>query len=49
MIKVSMVCKLIGHKFQDTVVIRRDGDFYEVNDARYCRQCGTVHAEHLAS
>jgi len=47
-IELSMVCKLIGHKFQDTVVIRKDGDF-EVNDARYCRQCGTVHAEQLAS
>jgi hypothetical protein len=46
---MSMVCRIVGHKFQDTVVIRKDGDFYEIDDARYCRQCGVVHAKPLAS
>ena len=44
MIEMSMVCQLLGHWFQDTYVILPDGDFYEVNDARYCRLCGLVHA-----
>jgi hypothetical protein len=38
-----MVCRLIGHQFSNTYVIREDGDFFEVKDARYCRLCGTVH------
>ncbi|MGD0177121.1 MAG: hypothetical protein ABSC50_09895 [Candidatus Bathyarchaeia archaeon] len=38
-----MVCKLIGHQFRNTYVIDEDGDFFEVNDAQYCRHCGTVH------
>jgi hypothetical protein len=46
---MSMVCKIAGHKFQDTFVITQEGDFYEVEDARYCRQCGLVHAKALAS
>ena len=48
-IKMSMVCKLLGHKFQETIVINREGDFYEVEDARYCRQCGSIHPDHSAS
>ena len=43
-IEMSMVCQLLGHWFQDTYVIHPDGDFYEVDDAKYCRLCGTVHA-----
>jgi hypothetical protein len=46
---MSMVCKIIGHRFQGTFVIREAGDFYEVDDARYCRHCGTVHANLSAS
>jgi hypothetical protein len=42
---MSMVCRIVGHKFQNTVVITQDGDFYEIEDARYCRQCGIVHAK----
>jgi hypothetical protein len=42
-IELSMVCKIIGHRFRDTFVIRDDGDFFEVEDAQYCRNCGTVH------
>ena len=41
---MSMVCQLLGHWFQDTYVIQPDGDFYEVEDAKYCRLCGLVHA-----
>ena len=41
---MSMVCQILGHWFQDTYVIHPDGDFYEVDDAKYCRLCGTVHA-----
>jgi hypothetical protein len=48
-IRLSMVCKLMGHRFQDTIVIHEDGDFYEVEDARYCRQCGEVYESRLAS
>jgi len=44
MIEMSMVCQLFGHWFLDTYVIQPDGDFYEVNDARYCRLCGLVHS-----
>jgi hypothetical protein len=43
-IKMSMVCQLLGHRFQDTYVIQPDGDFYKVEDAKYCRFCGLVHA-----
>jgi hypothetical protein len=46
---MSMVCRIVGHKFQDTLVITEEGGFYEVQDARYCRQCGAVHAKALAS
>jgi hypothetical protein len=46
---MTMVCRIIGHRFQDAFVIREDGDFYEVDDAHYCRQCGVVHADRLAS
>lgn len=42
-IELSMVCRIIGHRFQDTFVIREEGDFFEVEDAQYCRNCGTVH------
>jgi hypothetical protein len=42
-IELSMVCKIIGHRFRDTFVIRNDGDFFEVEDAKYCSNCGTVH------
>jgi len=48
-INLSMVCRLMGHRFQHTLVIHEDGDFYEVEDAQYCRQCGTVHESRLAS
>jgi len=41
---LSMVCRLIGHKFQDTYVINEKEDSFEVHDARYCRHCGAVHA-----
>ena len=41
--ELSMVCKIIGHRFRDTFVIHDDGDFFEVEDAQYCRNCGTVH------
>ncbi len=44
---MSMVCKMIGHRFSDTYVIRETDDFFEIEDARYCRQCGTVHANRL--
>jgi hypothetical protein len=46
---LSMVCKIIGHRFHDTFVIRDDGDFVEVEDAKYCRNCGTVHSSPIAS
>jgi len=46
---MSMVCRIVGHKFQDTIVIREDGDFYEIDAARYCRHCGIVHAKLLTS
>lgn len=41
---MSMVCKMIGHRFEDTYVIQEIGGFFEVDDAQYCRHCGTVHA-----
>ena len=44
MIEMSKVCELLGHWFQDTYVIQPDGDFYAVDDAKYCRLCGLVHA-----
>ena len=40
---MDMVCRIIGHRFRDTYVIRESGDFFEVDDAQYCRFCGTVH------
>jgi len=48
-IELSMVCRLLGHRYQATVVIREDGDFYEVDDARYCRNCGAVRVSFSAS
>lgn len=48
-IELSMVCKIIGHRFHDTFVIRDDGDFFEVEDAQYCRNCGTVHPHLVAN
>jgi len=42
---MSLVCRIIGHRFQETYVIREDGDFFEVDEARYCRNCGKVHRE----
>lgn len=47
-IEMSMICRLIGHKFQNTLVIREDEDFYEVDDAVYCSLCGFVHSKPLA-
>jgi hypothetical protein len=41
---MSMVCRLIGHRFRNTLAIRDDGDFFEVDNAQYCRMCGRVHA-----
>ena len=41
---LSTVCKMFGHRFRDTYVILDDGDFVEVEDARYCQHCGKVHA-----
>lgn len=46
---MSMVCKIIGHRFHDTFVIWDDGDFFEVGDAQYCRNCGTVHHSLVAN
>lgn len=45
---MSMICRLIGHKFQNTLVIREDEGFYEVDDAVYCSLCGFVHSKPLA-
>lgn len=49
LIELDMVCRILGHRFRDTYVIREDGDFFEVDDARYCRNCGTVHKIFVAN
>lgn len=46
---MSMVCRLIGHRFQDTYVIKEYDGFYDVKDAHYCRLCGVVHSNPSAS
>jgi len=47
--EISMVCKIVGHQFRDTFVIHEDGEFFEVDDAQYCRHCGKVHASPRAN
>jgi len=39
---MNLLCRIIGHKFQNTIVIDEIGDFYNVQDAKYCRLCGEV-------
>lgn len=39
---MSVVCKLTGHAFQETWLIREADDFFEVEDGHYCRKCGIV-------
>lgn len=42
---MNLLCRIIGHRFQDTVVIDQIGDFYDIQDGRYCRICGEVELE----
>jgi len=39
---MNLLCRIIGHKFQNTIVIEEIEDFYDVQDAKYCRFCGEV-------
>jgi len=39
---MNLLCRIIGHKFQNTIVIDEIGDVYDVQDAKYCRLCGEV-------
>lgn len=39
---MSFLCKIRGHKFQETYVIENRDDFFEVDEAFYCRTCGEV-------
>jgi len=42
---VNILCRIIGHKFQNTIVIDQIGDFYDIQDAKYCKLCGEVDPE----
>lgn len=42
---VNILCKIIGHRFQSTVVIDQIGDFYDIQDGKYCKLCGEVELE----
>ncbi|MEM3507139.1 MAG: hypothetical protein QW589_07580 [Candidatus Bathyarchaeia archaeon] len=37
-----MRCAILGHKFQNTLIITKKDGFYEVLDAKYCKACGLV-------
>jgi len=39
---MNLLCKIIGHRFQSTVVIDEVEDFYDIQDGKYCRLCGEV-------
>jgi len=42
---VNLLCRIIGHRFQSTVVIDQIGDFYDIQDGKYCKLCGEVELE----
>jgi len=42
---VNLLCKIIGHRFQSTIVIDQIGDFYDIQDGKYCKLCGEVELE----
>ncbi len=35
-------CRIFGHKLQPTFLIETQGDFYEIDDALLCCNCGQV-------
>ncbi len=39
---MNFVCRLAGHNFQETMVIDKIEDDYNISDARYCRRCGGI-------
>ena len=42
---MNLLCKIIGHRFQSTIVIDQIGDFYDIQDGKYCKLCGEVELE----
>ncbi len=46
---MSFICKIRGHKFQETFIIKDRDDFVEVNDGFYCRTCGEVEPVSVAA
>ena len=42
---VNLLCKIIGHRFRSTIVIDQIGDFYDIQDGKYCKLCGEVELE----
>jgi hypothetical protein len=41
---MNFICRLVGHNFQETLLIDEVQDGYDVNDAMYCRRCGGIEA-----
>jgi hypothetical protein len=41
---MNFICRLVGHNFQETLMIDKVLNDYDVNDARYCRRCGGIEA-----
>ncbi len=40
--RVNFICRLVGHSFQDSLVIDQVENDYDVIDAKYCRRCGGI-------
>ena len=40
--EMNFLCVLVGHNFQETLVIDEVENDYDINDARYCRRCGGI-------
>jgi len=38
-------CKILGHKSQNTLLIEKSDDFYEVDWTTFCARCGKLNPE----
>ena len=39
---LDRICRALGHRLKDKLVIEQSGDFYEITYAKYCARCGMV-------
>jgi len=40
--KMGAVCQIVGHKLQETFLISKSGDSYELDYGKVCGRCGEV-------